>query len=121
MKKFIGIPILALVVLLPAGLAFADKCDSNNDQKPLLGGVMSSTSLNIQADPWMNGEKNGLRDHFGLQLLRDICTSMLQVLRCLPQPMPKRVKIMGSFPSNLSGIGLSDFQLRRQSGIFVLK
>ena len=90
MKNLIGIPILALVLVLPAGLAFADKGDGNNEQKSVLQASiaprlevdsnlkiedqsegttsendMSSSGLHFEGNPSMNGQKNGLLDHFG--------------------------------------------------------
>ena len=90
MKNLIGMPIVALVLLLPAGLAFADKGDGNNEQMPRLQASIaprievdsnlkieeqsdgttsendtSSSSLHFGGNPSMNGQKNGLRDHFG--------------------------------------------------------
>ena len=90
MKNLIGIPVFALVLLLPAGLVFADKGDGNNQQKPTLQASiaprievndnlkieeqsegttsendMSSSSLHFEGNPSMNGQKNGLLSHFG--------------------------------------------------------
>ncbi len=64
MKKLIGLPMFALALLLPAGLAFADRGDQGSDQKPLLH---ASITTRIGADNQleMDEESHGVRGHFG--------------------------------------------------------